>query len=317
MSLAGQSLLKSNSLNPDVIKIIFDRAALFKNEYQKNKRIDHLIQPDSIGQRVISLVFSEPSPRTRMSFQIAALRLGLRMSMLDNMAVSSTSKGETIADTFRNIVAMQPDAIIARMEYDKEAIDFLESSNIPIVNAGIGADEHPTQALGDAFTIQEFRGQLEGEKVLIVGDVLHSRVANSNLKILKMMGAEVAYCAPSEFHPKDPEWADVPHFEREEAVKWASVIMGLRIQKERHEGVGSIGLAVAAFRDQYRIGGDQLEYFRKDGILLHPGPVIRGVEFSNYVLSDARCKILDQVTNGVFVRASILSFILGLEVKDA
>lgn len=318
MSLAGQSLLNSTALTPQAIQNIFDRAAQFKAEYLNTGRMDQLVVSDSVGQKIISLVFSEPSTRTRMSFQIAALRLGLRVVLLDNMAVSSTTKGETVADTFRNIAAMKPDAVIARLNYDRESFEVLENMKIPVINAGIGTHEHPTQALLDAFTIREFRGQLDGEKILIVGDVLHSRVANSNLHILKKLGAEVAYCAPEEFRPTDKDWADVPHFpEREEAVKWATVIMGLRIQKERHSGLGSIGMTVASFRDRYRIGGDQLANFRQDGILLHPGPVIRGVEFSNYVLSDSRCKILDQVTNGVFVRASILSFILGLEVKEA
>ncbi|MCB0407637.1 MAG: aspartate carbamoyltransferase catalytic subunit [Bdellovibrionales bacterium] len=311
--------MSSNDISVEDINKIFTRASLFKREYESKGRIDHLVNQGSLGQKVITLIFSEPSTRTRTSFQMAALRLGLRVVSLDNMAVSSMKKGETIADTLRNVAAMWPDIIVARFNDDIESYDVVKNSKIPVINAGIGTHEHPTQALLDAFTILDSRGQIEGEKVLIVGDVLHSRVANSNLILLRKLGAEIAYCAPIEFQPKNDDWADVRQFpDRDEAVKWASVIMGLRIQKERHMGAaGSIALTVAAYRDKYRIGGDQLNHFQQDGILLHPGPVNRGVEFSNYVLSDSRCKVLNQVTNGVFVRASLLSFTLGLEVKEA
>ncbi len=315
--MTGRSLLTSKDLSAEDVKRIFDRAALFKKQFQKTGRMDQAVHPDSLGQKIIAMIFSEPSTRTRMSFQMAAMRLGLRVVLLDNVVVSSMQKGETVADTIRNVAAMKPDAIVARFNEDPESYEAVQSLTIPVINAGIGVSEHPTQALLDAFTILENRGSLKGEKVLIVGDVLHSRVANSNLALLTKMGAEVAYCAPTEFHPVNEDWAHVPHFpDRDEAVKWATVIMGLRIQKERHTGGGYIGLTVASYRDRYRIGGDQLNHFRKDGILLHPGPVIRGVEFSNYVLSDSRSRILDQVTNGVFVRASLLSYILDLEVQE-
>lgn len=317
MSITGQSFLRAKDFTPEDVHKIFQRATLFKKAYQTKQGMDHLINSNSTGSKVMALVFSEPSTRTRTSFQMAALRLGLRVVLLDNMAVSSMQKGETVADTLRNVAAMKPDVVVARFDEDPEAYEVVETMKIPVINAGIGMYEHPTQSLLDAFTIMENRGTLEGEKVLIVGDVLHSRVANSNLGLLKKMGAEVAYCAPAEFHPKHKDWVDVPHFaDRDEAVKWATVIMGLRIQRERHASAGNIGLTVASYRDKFRIGGDQLTHFRDDGILLHPGPVNRGVEFSNYVLSDSRCRILDQVTNGVFVRASLLSYILDLEVQE-
>lgn len=317
MSLREKPFLSTADVSKEDVIAIFDRSALFKNEFQSQGRIDHLIKPNSLGQKVVTLLFSEPSTRTRTSFQLAALRLGLRVVLLDNMSVSSVQKGETVGDTIRNAAAMQPDLLVARFNEDLDAEEAIQSMTIPVINAGLGAKEHPTQALLDAFTILENRGQVEGERVLMVGDVLHSRVANSNLKLLRKLGAEVAYCAPEEFRPKDSEWESVQHFpNRDEAVEWASVIMGLRIQTERHKDERSIGLTVASFRDKYRIGGDQLEHFRDDGILLHPGPVIRGVEFSNYVLQDSRCRVLDQVTNGVFVRAALMSFILGIEVSS-
>jgi aspartate carbamoyltransferase catalytic subunit len=130
------------------------------------------------------------------------------------------------------------------------------------------------------------------------------------------MGAEVAYCAPREFIPTQDAWKGVRSFDDlNEAVDWATVVMGLRVQKERHQASENIGISMAEYRESYRVGGDQLKHFRKDGILLHPGPVIRGIEFSAFVLNDKRCKVLDQAANGVFIRASLISIMLGLEVQ--
>ncbi|MGE3387894.1 MAG: aspartate carbamoyltransferase, partial [Bdellovibrionales bacterium] len=232
-----------------------------------------------------------------------------------NLTVSSISKGETFEDTLRNVAAMQPDLMVVRYGQDHGADQVIGKLPFPVVNGGIGALEHPTQALLDAFTIREFLGQVKGQKVLIVGDVLHSRVANSNLVLLRKMGAELAYCAPKEFVPSNPGWQPIRSFaDLNEGMAWATVVMGLRIQKERHMPVQGIGLSIAEYREKYRVGMDQLKNFK--GILLHPGPVIRGIEFSDAVLSDPRCKVLDQVTNGVYVRAALLSMILGLEVHS-
>jgi aspartate carbamoyltransferase catalytic subunit len=131
-----------------------------------------------------------------------------------------------------------------------------------------------------------------------------------------MLGAEVAYCAPEEFVPRQENWKGIKSFSQlDEGIKWATVLMALRIQKERHGQQQGIGLSVAAYRDKFRIGGDNLKLFEDKGIILHPGPVNRGIEISSYALNDSRCRILDQVTNGVFVRAALISFILGLEVQ--
>lgn len=314
MSLSRTSFLSSEQLTPQEIEQLFHRTQVLKAEFNKKKSLDHLIR--NAGE-VLALVFAEPSTRTRLSFQMAAFRLGIKTVSLDNPSVASLSKGETLEDTIRNVAAMCPDAMVVRFNQDDEAEQAITELNCPIINGGIGTKEHPTQALLDAFTIFESRGQVKGEKVLIVGDVLHSRVANSNLILLQKMGAEIAYCAPDEFVPQQEQWKDVKSFASlEEGVKWASVIMGLRVQRERHIQPG-VGLSIAEYRERYRIGGEQLNVFAKDGILLHPGPVIRGVEFSEYVLSEPRCKVRDQVTNGVFVRAALVSFVLGLEVVGA
>ena len=317
MSLVGESFLSSDQLTEKDIDKIFSRASLFKTEFENKKRIDHLIKSEGLSHKVIALVFSEPSTRTRMSFQVAAARLGMRSVALDNPQNASISKGETLEDTFRNISAMMPDLMVVRYNTNIDADAVIKDLPCPVISGGIGSSEHPTQALLDAFTIKEFRGQVKGEKVLIVGDVLHSRVANSNLMLLRRLGAEVAYCAPEQFEPKNDQWKGVRNFTNlKEAIEWSTVTMALRVQKERHQSE-SIGASMAEYRERFRIGGDQLQNFRPDGILLHPGPVIRGIEFSAFVLNDKRCKVLDQVTNGVFVRAALISIMLGLEVGQA
>lgn len=316
MSLFGRSFTSSENLSDQLIEQIFSRAQLFKNEFTSKGRIDHLMPAAQPAQKVLAMVFSEPSTRTRLSFLMAAHRLGLRSITLDNLAVSSVSKGETFEDTIRNVAAMQPDVLVVRYGSDHAADKTISSLSFPVVNGGVGAAEHPTQALLDAFTIREFRGQVKGEKVLIVGDVLHSRVANSNLILLNKMGAEIAYCAPKEFVPHDPRWQPIRSFDNiNEGMAWATVVMGLRVQKERHLPAQGIGLSIAEYREKYRVGTEQLRHLPSFGILLHPGPVIRGIEFSDAALNDPRCKVLDQVTNGVFVRASLLSLILGFEVQ--
>lgn len=317
MSIVGESFLSSEQLSEKDIEQIFSRAALFKKEFVKHKRFDHLVSHnEGLNQKMVAMVFSEPSTRTRMSFQMAAARMGIRTMSLDNPQVASLSKGETLEDTFRNIAAMMPDLMVVRYNTNLDADAVVKELPCPVINGGIGAYEHPTQALLDAFTIQEFRGQLKGEKLLIVGDVLHSRVANSNMVLLRRLGVEVAYCAPSEFAPKSEAWQGVRGFQNlNEAMEWATVVMGLRVQKERHAS-SSIGFSMAEYRERFRIGGDQLKHLRADGILMHPGPVIRGIELSAFVLNDKRCKVLDQVTNGVFVRASLMSIMLGLEVQQ-
>lgn len=314
MSMVGESFLSSEQLSEKDIEQIFSRASLFKREFESKKRFDHLVSGEGLSQKVVALVFSEPSTRTRLSFQTAASRVGMKTIALDNPSSTSLSKGETLEDTFRNVAAMQPDLMVVRYNTNFEADEVIRQLPCPVINGGVGTAEHPTQGLLDAFTILKTRGQIKGEKVLIVGDVLHSRVANSNLLLLRRLGAEVAYCTPAVFEPKTDTWKGVRGFtDLNEGMAWASVVMGLRVQKERHQAEG-IGLSMADYRERFRVGGDQLKHFRQDGILLHPGPVIRGIEFSAFVLNDKRCKVLDQVTNGVYVRAALMSLMLGLEV---
>lgn len=315
MSLKNASILTAGQFSDSEIETIFALTRQFKDEFQRKKRIDHLVESDGLRQRIVSLAFFEPSTRTRLSFQTAAYRLGVKTVSLDNLSVSSMSKGESQMDTVKNLVAMQPDALVVRYGTSQDMDEVIRKLEVPVINGGSGIQEHPTQALLDAFTIKEAKGKIAGEKVLIIGDVVHSRVANSNLTMLRRLGAEVAICAPEEFTPHNKEWNDVKVFsDVNSGIRWASVCMCLRIQKERHT-MSNIGLSMAAYRERYRLGSAQLKLFDKDGIILHPGPAVRGVEISSRAMEDSRSRILTQVQNGVFLRAALIALILGLEVR--
>ena len=311
------SFLGIDDLSSDNIDFIFKTAILFKKAFYKAGRITHCINPEQTRGLVVQLLFAEPSTRTRASFEVACGKLGIATTSLWNLHFSSMAKGETLEDTFQCLIAMRPNMIVLRCGGFKSAESFLRSSPIPVVNAGLGVTEHPTQALVDAFTIQEKRGKVKDEKVLIVGDVLHSRVANSNLKLLTRLGAKLGICTPEALSPADKEaWKNVVRFDSlETGIKWADVIMCLRVQREKHS-LRSIGFSMAEYRDNYRISQDDMEIFRSDGVLLHPGPAVRGVEISNQALDDSRCHIITQVENCSHVRSAIIALMLNLEIKS-
>ena len=311
------SLLDIDDLSAENIDYILNTAALFKTEFYKTGRIIHCIDPEQTRGLVVQLLFAEPSTRTRASFEVACGKLGIATTSLWNLHFSSMAKGETLKDTLQCLIALKPNMIVCRCGELKSIEAFLRSSPIPVVNAGLGAKEHPTQALVDAFTIQEIRGKVEGEKVLIVGDVLHSRVANSNLRLLTRLGAQLGMCTPEALSPVDKQaWEDVTRFDSlESGIKWADVIMCLRVQRERHS-LRSIGFSLAEYRDSYRIDQENMQMFRSDGVLLHPGPAVRGVEISNHALDDPRCHIITQVENGTHVRSAIIALMLNLEIKS-
>ena len=312
-----KSLLGIADLSSNDLQYILDTAAIFKKEFYEKGSIIHCIDSEKTRGLVVQLLFAEPSTRTRASFELACGKLGIAVTSLWNLHFSSMAKGETLEDTLRCLLAMKPNMIVLRCGEFKSMEAFLGSSPIPIVNAGLGTMEHPTQALVDAFTIQEYRGKVKGEKVLIVGDVLHSRVANSNLKLLLRMGAQLGICTPDALGPHDKEaWKDVKRFDSlETGIRWADVIMCLRVQRERHS-FRNIGFSMAEYRDKYRIGQEEMEIFSSDGLLLHPGPAVRGVEIANQALDDPRCCIITQVENGSHIRSAIITLMLGLEIKS-
>ena len=311
------SLLYIDDLSAENLDYILKTAALFKKELNKTGNLIHCVNPEQTKGMVVQLLFAEPSTRTRASFEVACGKLGITTTSLWNLHFSSMAKGETLEDTFQCLMALKPNMIVCRCKELKAIETFLHSSSIPVISAGMGTKEHPTQALVDAFTIQEKRGKVEGEKVLIVGDVLHSRVANSNLRLLTRLGAKLGMCTPEALSPVDKEaWKDVIRFSSlEEGIKWADVVMCLRVQRERHS-LRNIGFSMAEYRDHYRIDQENMKMFRSDGILLHPGPAVRGVEIANQALNDSRCHIITQVENGTYVRSAIISLMLNLEIKS-
>ena len=305
MSIKNKSFISVDNLSDEDIKTIFHRAKTFKKLQEEKKSFKQAFSLNTEQDLNALLVFVEPSTRTRMSFEIACNNLGVHPILFSDVKATSIVKGESLEETIRTLQALNPSVIVLR--YKGSPFQFDDS--VPVINGGFGSYEHPTQALIDAFTIKTAQGSLKKQKILILGDLLHSRVSNSNLKLLKRLGADVAFCSPSSLFPKDDLWKDINCFKNvDEALKWADVVMCLRIQQERHDM--SIGLSLAEYRDQYHLGADQLKLLKESAIVLHPGPCIFGVEMSTDVLADSRNRISDQVTNGVFIRSAVLSLIL-------
>lgn len=263
---------------------------------------------------VVCCLFFEPSTRTRMSFQMAAYRLGFKVLTMELSSGSSLSKGETMTDTVLNFVAMKPDVLVVRYGISRELDALLPTLKVPVLNAGSGTLAHPTQGLLDAYTLRAEWGSLEGKRVLIFGDVLHSRVARSNFDVLSKLGAEIGIAGPDSMLPSTnggvPE--GVRKFDSfDEALPWADACMGLRIQLERHEAKDLDLNSMGDYHARYGLTAERLKKLRSDAIILHPGPINHGVEFAPEVVHDPRSRVLTQVTNGVLVRAALLALVLG------
>jgi aspartate carbamoyltransferase catalytic subunit len=306
MSVTWQrkDLLSLRELSAEEIGKVLSTAAVFKEILGRPIKKVPALQ----GRTVVNL-FVEPSTRTRISFELAAVRLSADVVSLDRES-SSIRKGETLKDTARNLEALQAGTIVIRHRSAGAAHFLAERLKASVINAGDGSHEHPTQGLLDAFTIQERMGKIAGVRVLIVGDIIHSRVARSNLWALTKLGAKVKLVGPSTLLPKEfaELGVEVSH-DLEGALEEADVINLLRIQHERqvHSRVPSIGEYAALF-------GLTTERFRrcKPGVLLmHPGPIHRGVEIASELADGANSVILDQVTNGLAVRMAVLYLVSG------
>lgn len=251
-----------------------------------------------LQDKLIITLFFENSTRTKSSFEIAAKRLGANMVHLD-VTKSSTKKGETLVDTAMNLDAMGPDAIIVRHQNSGVPKILSNHTSASIINAGDGAHAHPTQALLDLFTLKEHFGDLDGKKIAIVGDIKNSRVANSNIELLTRFGMEVILVAPPQFLPKTS--LRTTHFLKE-IIDEVDAIMSLRTQTERHssQSYASLKDYASDFCITEELLGD------RDIVLLHPGPVHRNIDISDALLADARCKVLEQVSNGVSIRMAVL-----------
>ena len=303
MSLSSRHLLGLKDVPKEDIQLILDTATTFREILERPiKKV-----PTLQGKTVVNL-FYESSTRTRISFELAEKRLSADSV---NFAVSgsSVSKGETFKDTVRNIEAMKVDMIVVRHACAGVPLMLTKISDSNIINAGDGIHEHPTQGLLDMYSIREKLGRLEGLKVCIVGDVAHSRVALSNIFGLKTMGAKVSVCGPSTMIPKFLEelGVDVIH-NIDEAIQENDVLNVLRIQLERK--AREYFPSIREYSNYFGIDKERLEKNGKDILILHPGPINRGVEISSEVADGSSQIILQQVTNGVAVRMAVL-YLLG------
>jgi aspartate carbamoyltransferase catalytic subunit len=308
MSWRHKHLLGLADLNRQDIELILETAKSFKEVSSRDiKKV-----PALRGKTVVTLFF-EPSTRTRISFELAAKRLSAdTLNIAAN--VSSTSKGETLLDTARNIEAMSVDAMVVRHSSSGSVSLLAEGLKCSVVNAGDGCREHPTQALLDIFTLQEKFGRIEGLKVGIVGDILHSRVARSNIWGLTKLGAKVTVCGPATLMPRGIEalGVDVCH-DLKKVLKQSDAIIALRLQKERQQDK-----FLPSMREYSRLFGINQAKLNEGSdhlIVMHPGPTNRGVELSADVADGKQSVILDQVTNGVAVRMAVLYLVLGTKTE--
>jgi aspartate carbamoyltransferase catalytic subunit len=311
-SALGKDLVGLEYLTADQIRLILDTAEPFKEVSERPiKKV-----PALRGKTIVNLFF-EASTRTRISFEFAEKRLSADTV---NVAASgsSVSKGETLVDTAKNLEAMRIDMVVIRHGASGAARFLGERIRSNVINAGDGKHEHPTQGLLDMLTIRDKLGTIDGVKVCLVGDILHSRVARSNLWGLSKLGAQVAVCGPRTLLPRGIEDLGVTVFARiEEAIEWADVLNVLRLQLERME-TGFI----PSLREYYRVFGvtvERLAKVQRPLVIMHPGPMNRGVEIDSRVADGPHSMILDQVTNGVAVRMAVLYLLAGgrPELADA
>jgi aspartate carbamoyltransferase catalytic subunit len=306
-----QHLLDIESLNTEQINFILDQSKPFQ-EFQRHP----LKKLATLRGKTVALAFFEASTRTRISFTTAASRLGADTMNLQAES-SSLKKGESLIDTVRTLEAMGPDVIVMRHSSSGAVAFVAERIAVPVLNAGDGTHEHPTQALLDALTIRDRKGKLDGWNVTILGDILHSRVARSNIHLLGKFGTRITLCGPAMWIPRQLEEL-APGLRRttriEEGLEEADVIMVLRTQTERiHEPA----LAADEYVLGYQLTEDRLRLARPDALVMHPGPMIRGLEIDPAVADSPQCAVLEQVTNGLAVRMALLYHLIGGAPVDA
>ena len=288
-----QHLVDTTDLSDKQIAQLLEDARAFKHQ-----RPSQLLR-----DKLLITLFFEPSTRTRSSFEVAAKRLGASVVHLDPSR-SSTKKGESLEDTFANLCAMEPDGVIIRHAKNDTPQILADMEMTPVINAGAGNYAHPTQALLDLFTmVEHFDGDIQGKTVAIVGDIVSSRVASSGIRLFERMGMRVVLVAPEQFMPQ----SDLPQYEAlEDVLDQADVIMSLRAQLERH--AKPLFDDYEEYAKHYCITKERLS--DRNTLILHPGPVMRNIDISDEMLDDPRCKVLEQVKNGVFMRMAILKLLL-------
>ena len=304
MSWNKKHILDIQSLTPEEITTVLDTVRAFKNVGERAiKKV-----PALRGKTVVNL-FVEPSTRTRISFELAAQRLTADIVNFTAEA-SSLKKGETLKDTAKNLEALNADIIIIRHGATGAPHFLARFLNSSVVNAGDGAHEHPTQALLDVFTIREKKGTLAGLNVTILGDILYSRVARSNIWALLKLGANVTLCGPSTLVPKTFEQMGCKvTYNLDEAIAGADIINLLRIQHERQRK--TMFPSLGEYTSLFSLNKARLALTKPDAIIMHPGPINRGVEIDSEIADSSRSVILEQVTNGLAVRMAVLFLISG------
>lgn len=305
MSLSVNHLLGIRNLKRQDIELIFQTADTFKGVLQRPIK-----KVPTLRDTTIVNLFFENSTRTRISFELAEKRLGADVVNF-SASGSSVSKGETLIDTVNNILSMKVDMVVMRHSASGAPHFLAKHINVPIVNAGDGINEHPTQALLDAFSIRERLGGVAGKKVAICGDIMHSRVALSNIYCLKELGAEVTVVGPPTLIPKHMAEALGVHvsYDIREALEWCDVANVLRIQLERQNT--PLFSSLREYSLAYGVNRALLDSLKKDIVIMHPGPINRGVELSSDVADSGHSIILNQVENGVAVRMAVLYLLAG------
>jgi len=303
-NLSVDHLLGIKYLTTSDIELIFKTADNFK------KIINQPIKKvPSLRDITIANLFFENSTRTKLSFELAEKRLSADVINFSS-ASSSVTKGETLLDTVNNILAMKVDIVVMRHPNPGASVFLSRNIDAKIVNAGDGTHEHPTQALLDSYSIREKYGEVKGKKIVIIGDILHSRVALSNIYCLQKLGAEVRVCGPSSLMPKHLDALNVSHFSNlKEALNWCDVANVLRIQLER-QAVNYFP-SLREYAMVYGINKNLLDSLGKEITIMHPGPINRGVELSSDVADSKHSVILDQVENGVAIRMAVIYLLAG------
>ena len=305
--LSVDHLLGIKYLREDDLHLIFETATHFKEVI--NRPIKKV---PSLRDITIANLFFENSTRTKLSFELAEKRLSADVINF-SYSGSSISKGENLIDTINNIIAMKVDIIVLRHPSPGSALFVSKNINSCIINAGDGTHEHPSQALLDAYSLIEKLGNLKGKRIAIVGDVLHSRVALSNIFILKLLGAEIKLCAPKSLLPKHIESLGVSYSDNLiQTLKWCDAVNMLRIQNERTEL--NFFPSTREYSRLYGLDKEKFEKIKKDILILHPGPINRGVEITSDLADSENAIILDQVENGVAIRMAII-YLLASKLK--
>lgn len=305
-------LISVADLNPVDISLLFERAAHWRKINKTTRK-----SSDALAGMTVLNLFFEASTRTQGSFEMAAKRLGADVV---NFAIahSSAKKGESLSDTARNLAAMQPDILVVRHSATGAPRYLAERTHLAVVNAGDGMHQHPTQGLLDVFTMTRHWGSVGGRRILIVGDILHSRVARSNIGLLSMLGADIRVCAPPTLLPPDiDQWGVEIFTGLDEAMKDCDAVMALRQQKERM--AGGFVPSGREFFHLFGLSHERIARAKPDVLIMHPGPMNRGVEIHSKLADDPKHSvIMEQVENGVAVRMAILELIgANLRKEDA